>query len=258
MNAQSETGGPSMRRPRRARSENEFVPLKAAIEADFQLVRADFTLTVAFDLEPGATLAVVGPNGSGKSTLLSALAGHTPVTSGAIRIGTRAVDDPLTGTFVRPEDRAVAFVHQEPLLFPHLTVRANVEFGLRAQKVHSRRLLAEAALAAVGMLDYADSKPAELSGGQAQRVSLARGLVLQRSLLLLDEPLSKVDVSNRRTIRKSLQEQGQTQVIVTHGPEHARECDRVLAIDNGVIVALATPDALIAEPPTAWLKELFQ
>lgn len=249
------------RRSRRAdrQATESSPPGFVGVHADVHVVRPDFTLTVAFELPAGATLAVVGPNGSGKSTLIGALAGHIPITSGAIRIGAQVVDDPSTSTFVEPEHRAVAYVHQEPLLFPHLSVRANVEFGLRANKVGGaeRRLAAEAALASVGMLDAADAKPVELSGGQQQRVALARALVLDRPVLLLDEPLSKVDVSNRRTIRTSLADAGHTQIVATHGPEHARECAMILAIDGGKAIAFGPTSDIVGQPPSDWLAELF-
>ena len=115
-----------------------------------------------------------------------------------------------------------------------------------------------AALEAVDLADLASARVDELSGGQAQRASLARALVVEQPVVLLDEPLSRVDVTNRRLIRSVLDDVGATQIIVTHGRDHAGDCDRVLALESGRVVALTTPADLMADPPTSWLAELLR
>lgn len=228
-----------------------------SLSVDIVVTRPGFTLTVAVEVGDGETLAIVGPNGAGKSTLVDAIAGHAAIDQGHIRIDGRTVAD--RSIHVPAEHRPLSLVRQDPFLFPHLSVIDNVEFGLRAHGVDrsTRRAWAIEALAAVDLGELADARVDELSGGQAQRASLARAIVLDQPVLLLDEPLSRVDVANRRLIRSVLDEVTATQIIVTHGRDHARDCDRVLAIESGSVVALTTPTELAAEPPTPWLAELL-
>lgn len=229
----------------------------AAVAVDLSLRRADFALDVAFTLEPGETLAIVGPNGAGKSTLLDAIAGHASIDRGTIHIGSTLVAD-ATNT-MPAEDRPLSLVRQDPLLFPHLSVIDNVAFGLRARGVDKsvRHARALEALTAVDLAALAGAAVTELSGGQAQRASLARALVIDQPVLLLDEPLSRVDVANRRLLRAVLDQVSATQIIVTHGKEHAGTCDRILAIEAGQVVAFTSPAELITAPPTEWLAELL-
>lgn len=229
----------------------------ASVSVDVRLRRADFELDVAFELDAGESLAIVGPNGAGKSTLLDAIAGHAVIDQGAITIGTEVLV--RDRSIIPAEKRPLSLVRQDPLLFPHLSVLENVEFGLRARRIDSaqRRQRALVALEAVDLGSHIDAAVAELSGGQAQRASLARALVIDQPVLLLDEPLSRVDVANRRLIRSVLDAVTATQIIVTHGKEHARDCDRILALDQGRTVAFTTPADLIAAPPTEWLAELL-
>ena len=229
----------------------------AEVTVEVGLRRAGFDLDVAFALEAGSSLAIVGPNGAGKSTLLDAIAGHARIDTGSIRIGSTLVADATSA--MPPERRPISLVRQDPLLFPHLSVRHNVEFGLRARRVDAdeRRQRAVDALEAVDLGSMIDAAVGELSGGQAQRASLARALVIEQPLLLLDEPLSRVDVANRRLIRSVLDQVTATQIIVTHGKEHARDCDHILAIEAGSMVVFCTPAELMADPPTAWLAELL-
>lgn len=244
-----------------------------SLSADFSVNHNGFSLAVAFALEAGERLAIVGPNGSGKSTLLAAICGHVPITEGEIIIDGHTVDRPSRGDrashlFVPPEARPIAMAPQDGLLFAHLDVKANVDFGLRFRCPATgpldktrRSEVVSRALQAVDLTEFADRRVDELSGGQAQRVALARALALSQPVLLLDEPLSRIDVANRRLMRQAIDDlapAGQIQLIVTHGPEHAAEADLVLALDEGKVVALDTPGALKADPPARWLAELFQ
>ena len=229
----------------------------APVTLDMVVERPGFSLQVALEIAPGETLAVVGPNGAGKSTLLDAIAGHARIDGGTISIGSTVVSGP--SVHLPAEDRPLSIVHQDPLLFPHLSVLDNVEFGLRARGVPrgERRDRALAALVEVDLARLALAAVDELSGGQAQRASLARAMVIEQPLLLLDEPLSRVDVANRRVIRSVLDHVDATQIIVTHGKDHAGDCDRILALEDGTVVALTTPAELAADPPTPWLAELL-
>ncbi len=226
--------------------------------------RDDFTLEVELDIGPGHTLAVVGPNGSGKSTLIWALAGLTGLTGGSLSYGDRLLDEPARDLFVPAEKRGFALVPQDGLLFPHLSVLSNVAFGLRHGPSPLGRTEREAAalsaLASVDLADMGHRSSRELSGGQAQRVAVARALALEAPVLLLDEPLSNIDVDNRQMIRKLLRTErpvDQIQVVVTHGRDHAFDADLVLAIEDGRVLAIDEPEKLAAEPPAAWLAELF-
>lgn len=232
------------------------------LQVDLKVRQDEFSLEAAFSVEAGQTVAIIGPNGSGKSTLLAALAGHLRIKSGSIRFEEQTLDG---SSWTAPEDRPVAFVPQDGLLFPHMTVLDNVLFGLRHGKAgrlnkdeqNQRCLLA---LDAVDMAGSTSRLPGELSGGQAQRVAVARALVLQQPLLLLDEPLSRIDVSNRRKIRQVLAEHrpaGQVQVIVTHGADHAITADLLLALEGGAVTAFGPPAELRAAPPTEWIRELL-
>lgn len=238
----------------------------AGLVAQIEVEREAFTLAVTLSVERGHTLAVVGPNGSGKSTLIAVLAGLLPLTGGSLRLGGQVLDEPARGTFIPAEERRFALVPQDGLLFPHLTVAANVAFGLRHRDPSGRRGRAErerralAALAAVELAELADRRPSELSGGQAQRVAVARALAIEAPVLLLDEPLSNVDIDNRQAIRKLLRTErpvDQIQVVVTHGREHALDADLVLALDEGRALALAEPQQLAADPPARWVADLF-
>lgn len=237
----------------------------AGLNADFTAIREGFELRLRFDVPPGGTVAVVGPNGAGKSTLIAVLAGFQPIEHGRLQFGTETLDAPETGRFAPPEQRPFALVPQDGMLFPHLDVLANVSFGLRHRRPDldraQREAVAQEALEAVDLGAFGPRRPAELSGGQAQRVAVARALVLQAAVILLDEPLSNIDVDNRQLIRKLLQvnrPEGQIQVVVTHGREHAHDADELLVLEGGRLLARGTPEALQADPPSPWLSELLR
>ena len=229
--------------------------------------RDGFALDVEFEVGPGENVAVVGPNGSGKSTLIAVIAGLLPLTGGSLQLGGRVLDDPAAGVFVPAEARGFALVPQDGLLFPHLSLLANVAFGLRHRRVGGtilgrgeREERARAALTAVDLADLESRRPAELSGGQVQRAAVARALVVEAPVLLLDEPLSNIDADNRQMIRKLLGTErpaDQIQVVVTHGGDHAAEADRLLAVEGGRLLAAGRPEDLAADPPARWLAELL-
>ena len=237
----------------------------SGLQASFVSTQDDFELDVSFEVATGTTVAVVGPNGSGKSTLIAVLAGLLPINRGQIRMHGRVLDRPEAGVFVPPEQRHFAMVPQDGMLFPHLSVLANVAFGLRHRRHDlardERHELARAALEAVNMADAADRSPGDLSGGQAQRAAVARALVLNAPLLLLDEPLSNVDIDNRQLIRKLLRVDrppSQIQVVVTHGRDHVYDADQLLVLEQGRLLASGTPAELATDPPSPWLAELLR
>jgi iron(III) transport system ATP-binding protein len=207
-------------------------------------VLEDLELTV-----PAASLvAILGQSGSGKTTLLRVLAGLLRPDRGTITIGQRTVDGP--NSHVPTERRRIGYVPQEGALFPHLTVAANVAFGVpRAQrKTEVRRLLE-----LVGLTELAGRYPHQLSGGQQQRVALARALAVKPDIVLLDEPFASLDAHLRASVRDDvhavLQETRTTTVLVTHDQDEALStADRIAVLRNGRIAQHGTPQDLYRQP----------
>ena len=200
----------------------------------------DFTLDVSLEVPAGGIIAVMGPNGSGKTTLLRCLAGLEPVEAGRISLAGRVVDDPVEGIWVPPEQRRVGYAYQDVRLFGHLSALENVAFGPRcrgAGRIAARRRAATA-LDAVEMTALARAKPARLSGGQSQRVGLARALAVGPEVLLLDEPFSATDTDVRPLLREQVRAAGASVVLVTHDPTDAEELsDEVLVLEAGRIAS---------------------
>jgi molybdate transport system ATP-binding protein len=225
---------------------------------------APFTLDVALDVARGRTLALLGPNGAGKSTTVRALAGLVRLTSGHVRLGDEALDDPERSVFLRPEQRSVGVVFQDYLLFAHLSALDNVAFGLRARGCNRRRAAEQAHhwLERVGLAEHARRRPRTLSGGQAQRVALARALATEPDLLLLDEPLAALDAGTRVHIRSQLRHHladypGCT-VLVTHDPLDAMVlADELLVIENGRVVQRGAPADVARHPRTDYIATLM-
>lgn len=199
-------------------------------------------------------LAVVGPSGSGKTTLLRLACGLLEPSEGSVSIG--GVDQ----AGVPPERRAVAMVFQGYALFPHLTVRENVGFGLRVRKVRraERDTRVEQAAAALGLTPLLDRLPAALSGGERQRVALARALVRDPAVFCLDEPLSALDPLLRSDARRELAEllraDGRCAVFVTHDQSEAMTLgDRVAVLRDGRLEQVGTPRELYDAPATPFV-----
>lgn len=215
----------------------------------------------------GEHLVVLGPSGCGKTTLLRALAGLVRIDDGEISLGGRPVAGP--GLHVAPEQRRVGMVFQDWALFPHLSVAANVAYGLpRAQRRGSRlragRRRADLServgdlLEMVGISSLADRLPGSLSGGQQQRVALARALAPRPDVLLLDEPFSSLDTNLRSEVRNDvtalLRSLGMSAVFVTHDQDEAFVVgDQVAVLNDGMIVQQATPAEIYARPADPWV-----
>jgi iron(III) transport system ATP-binding protein len=200
------------------------------------------------DVPAGAFTAILGPSGSGKTTLLRLLAGFEQADAGTITIGDRVVDGPA---FVPPERRQIGYVPQEGALFPHLTVAANVGFGLPARERRGPRT-AEL-LESVGLAGMGGRYPHQLSGGQQQRVALARALAIRPEVVLLDEPFAALDAHMRASVRADVQRicqaAGTTAILVTHDQDEALSmADRVAVLRDGKIVQYAAPQDLYTRP----------
>ncbi|UXA17943.1 ABC transporter ATP-binding protein [Mycobacterium sp. SMC-4] len=207
-------------------------------------------------IEPGELVALLGPSGCGKTTALRILAGLDEATAGAVAVGGVDVST------VPANRRDMGMVFQAYSLFPHLTVRDNIAFGLKMRRKNKRDRLSRAAemLELVGLGAHADKYANELSGGQQQRVALARALAIQPRVLLLDEPLSALDAKVRTQLREEIRrvqlEVGITTLFVTHDQEEALAvADRVGVMNCGRLEQLAAPAELYANPATPFVAD---
>jgi putative spermidine/putrescine transport system ATP-binding protein len=213
---------------------------------------------VDLDVDAGSFVALLGPSGCGKTTLLRCIAGLVSVDAGAMRI------DGHDMAGLPPWRRSLGMVFQSYALFPHMSVAANVGFGLRMQGIargEAGERIARA-LQLVRMEGFDERRPAELSGGQQQRVALARALVTAPPVLLLDEPLSALDAKLRLAMRTELRELqrrlGITTLFVTHDQDEAMAvADRVAVMDQGRIVQIAEPEAVYRRPATPFVAEFI-
>ena len=222
-----------------------------------------FTLDVDLDAGDRATIAVLGPSGAGKSTIVDAIAGLVPIDAGSISVDGRVVDDPAAGVFVAAAERSIGVVFQDHALFPHLDARANVAFGLRAHGMNNRDARAEADrwLDRLGLAHVADQPPDALSGGQQQRVALARALAIDPAVLLLDEPLSALDVGTRAAVRRMLAGHLAAfrgpRILITHDPAEAfLLADEIHVLEDGSVSQSGTPDDIRLRPRTAYAADL--
>jgi molybdate transport system ATP-binding protein len=234
------------------------------LHAQLRVALDDFALDVALDAAPGRVVALLGPNGAGKTTALRALQGTVALEAGRIELDGAVLDDPTTGAFVQPEDRRVGMLHQDLLLFPHLSARDNIAFGPRARGVPraAARRAADGQLDALGLGELAAARPRQLSGGQAQRVALLRALATEPRLLLLDEPLAALDPAVRGTTRRDLRHLldgfAGTTVVVTHDPIDALTlADDVVVIEAGRAVQAGTLAEVTTRPRSRHVAELL-
>jgi iron(III) transport system ATP-binding protein len=214
----------------------------------------DHPVLTGVDLEvpAGELTAILGPSGSGKTTLLRVLAGFERADAGTVSIGGVLVDGP--DAYVAPERRQIGYVPQEGSLFPHLTVAANIGFGLPARERRGP-VIAEL-LDSVGLAGLGRRYPHQLSGGQQQRVALARALAIRPKIVLLDEPFASLDAHLRASVRADVQrllaEAGITGILVTHDQDEALStADRVAVLRDGRIAQCAAPQDLYDRPADA-------
>jgi len=214
----------------------------------------DLSLTI----KQGEFIALLGPSGCGKSTALNCLAGLLPLTHGSIWQDDKRID------MTRPEKRGFGMVFQNYALFPHMSVRKNVAFGLEMSKTPSAQIkqrVAEA-IELVHLEDQADKLPGQLSGGQQQRVAIARAVVLHPPLVLMDEPLSNLDAKLRLEMRTQIRRLHQaldlTTVYVTHDQEEALSlADRLVVLRLGRVQQIGTPRELYSQPANAFVADFM-
>ena len=213
---------------------------------------------VSFALQEGEFVTLLGPSGCGKTTMLRLIAGFEASDSGRIVLNGRDVTDEP------PYRREVNTVFQDYALFPHMTVKENVGYGLRISGVPRSEVAARVreSLQSVDLLDKADSRPMELSGGQRQRVALARAIIRHPKVLLLDEPLSALDVKLREAMQIELRHLHRklriTFILVTHDQKEALVMsDRVMVVDSGRIVQSGTPTEIYEHPVSPYVADFI-
>lgn len=213
---------------------------------------------ISFDIKEGELVCILGPSGCGKTTLLNIIGGFVSDFSGDVLLSDENINN------IPPEKREIATVFQSYGLFTHKNVIDNVSYGLKLLKIDKsmREKIAKEMLEKVGLAGYEKKKIKELSGGEQQRVAIARSMVLNPKLLLLDEPLSNLDVHLRDVMRKEIkkiQKQfGVTMIIVTHDQEDAfKLADRVIVINEGHIEQIGTPEELYKKPKNNFISSFI-
>jgi iron(III) transport system ATP-binding protein len=213
---------------------------------------------VDVEVRPGEFFAFLGPSGCGKTTLLRLIAGFNQADRGRVLIGGTDV------SALPPWMRDVGMVFQSYALWPHMTVRRNVAFGLEERKLPRREVerRVAAALELVGLADLPERRPSQLSGGQQQRVALARTIAIEPKVLLLDEPLSNLDAKLRLQVRRELRDLqrrlGLTAIFVTHDQEEANAvCDRIAVMNEGVVQQVGTPVELYERPANLFVASFL-
>ena len=228
----------------------------AGLEARVVVRRGGFALDAALQVPAGGVVALMGPSGAGKSTLLGVLAGLAPLDDGHVTLGGRVLDDP-SGRRTPPAARGVVMLGQDPRLFPHLTARDNIAFGLRIHGAGKDAATREAAdwLRRVGLDGLGDRSPGQLSGGQQQRVALARALATRPAALLLDEPLTSLDTETAGDVRALLHQQlaatRTTAVVATHDAVDAVALAAGLVVlEDGRVTQSGAVRDVLARPAT--------
>ncbi|MEY4579854.1 MAG: molybdenum transport protein ModC [Pseudomonadota bacterium] len=221
------------------------------LSARFRLQLREFALAVDLNFDADGVTALLGPSGSGKTTLLRCLAGLDRDPNGALRFREQVWQD--GEHWVPAYQRPIGYVFQDARLFPHLSVRKNLEFGMRRVPVNERRVSFDRAVALLGVAPLLERSPRKLSGGERQRVAIARALLCSPLLLLMDEPLASLDLTSRAQIMpllEALQRELQLPIVyVTHAPaEVVRLATRVVLLDTGKVLAVGPVHDLLTRP----------
>jgi putative spermidine/putrescine transport system ATP-binding protein/spermidine/putrescine transport system ATP-binding protein len=258
-----------VRRPEKIHPDGErpsAYPENAVLEHDLQLINIGKVYdngtpaVIEFNLEvrKGEFIAFLGPSGCGKTTTLRMIAGFESITSGDLLLRGQRINA------LQPEKRPTSMIFQSYALFPHMTVRGNVAYGLRVKGMARKEIdtRVDRILDKLGLADLADQSAEKLSGGQRQRIALARGLVVEPSILLLDEPLGALDANLRKSIQAELKllqrNLGITFVFVTHAQSEALTMsDRIVVMNRGRIEQVSTPFELYTRPATPFVAQFI-
>ncbi|CAM3564980.1 ABC transporter ATP-binding protein [Erysipelothrix urinaevulpis] len=209
---------------------------------------------LSFDVKKGEFLSVLGPSGCGKTTLLRIIIGLEEQDSGMIYNETHEISN------LKPVERGMGIVFQSYALFPNMTVLENVSYALKFKMdAAEANRIAKETLVMIGMEAHLPKKPGQLSGGQQQRVAIARTLATQPDVILLDEPISALDVENREIMKTELKEIQKnfnaTMIFITHDQEEAFYLsDRIMVMNNGVIEQIGTPQEIYSKPKNDYVK----
>ncbi len=230
------------------------------LEARLRLRRGDLSLDLELRAAAGRTLGLLGPNGAGKSTLIEALGGLLTLDEGEVRLDGQVLESTAERIRIPPQRRPVGVMFQGLWLFPHLSVYENIVYGLRARGIGDGQANAQIQplLKRLDLVALVERRPAELSGGEAQRVALARALAPSPRLLLLDEPLSALDLESRPRTRSFLQKQlsefDGVRILITHDPTEALLlADDLAILEQGRIVQQGTAEEVQARPQTPYV-----
>jgi molybdate transport system ATP-binding protein len=220
----------------------------------------DLDLDVELELGDGELVVLLGPNGAGKSTLLRVIAGLQPLDHGRLSLDGAVLDDPAAGVLLAPRLRSIGIAFQDYQLFPHMSALDNVAYGVTARGLPGARRRAEEWLQRVGLAAHAGTRAARLSGGQAQRVAMARALAFDPRVVLLDEPLAALDatarVEVRHQLRRHLDAHDGVKLMVTHDPlEAAALGDRVVVLEAGRVTDQGTLASIAERPRSRYIAE---
>jgi molybdate transport system ATP-binding protein len=228
------------------------------LQAKFQVDRGDFQLDVQFTLPDKGVTALFGPSGSGKTSCLRAIAGLERLPNSFFKIGNKIWQDESKGIFVPANQREIGYVFQEASLFPHLNVQQNLEFGLKRLAKNKRKVDPDSVIELLEIEPLLSRPPAALSGGERQRVAIARALLRSPELLLMDEPLSALDLKLKSEILPYLEglhrELSIPVIYVSHAPDEvARLADHILMLDQGKLVCTGKIKEIMIDPRFASL-----
>lgn len=216
----------------------------------------DVLKRISFNVKKGEFLSVLGPSGCGKTTLLRILIGLEKQDEGRIIKDGKEISD------LQSSERGMGIIFQNYALFPNMTVRENVQYALKLRRElrNKSREIAEQTLDMIGMTEHLNKKPSQLSGGQQQRVAIARTLALNPDIILLDEAISALDVTNREIMKRELKQIqkkfNSTMIFITHEQEEAFYLsDRIMIMSEGNIEQLDTPEAIYQKPANQYIKD---
>ncbi len=232
------------------------------LEGSFSAPLRDFALNVEkFTVNDGETVALIGENGAGKSTVLRILSGILKPASGKITLNNRLLYDSSDRVFLPPEDRRIGYMFQNYALFPHMTAKENIAYGLKVQNTKKGEIESRVTelCERMGIAEIADQPVTKMSGGQRQRAALARALAPRPELLLLDEPLSALDVRTQEQMRRELASVIRSEqipcILVTHSLVDALSvADRIAVIERGRIIASGMPEEMIHNPVNGFMS----